>query len=300
MLAPCSRSSIFARGIAYCASLAFASSFSLSSRPDLIQGGLPGSNKVAWLDHFVGHDARHSTLRFHSNATPILVIGDVHGCFDEMIELYEKAGRPDVVILVGDLVNKGPKSPQVVCHVRTSPGWFAVRGNHDNGALKQIHDGGSSSSRSKKYDWLFQKDGECVLSTEDVQWLSRLPYTIRIPAQSDSDDDVIVVHAGLVPGIPIEDQTESTMVTIRTVIETKEKKHEYDYSGDGKPWASVWKGPEFVIFGHDARRGIQDEQHALGLDSGACYGKKLTGVLLPSRRMYQVVAKKTYCPITND
>ena len=194
----------------------------------------------------------------------ILVVGDVHGCLDELLMLHELAiqqhnqGRPfEFVILVGDLCNKGPQSVAVIRHVRTTPGWFSVRGNHDNSALLAAL--GDPKRRDKAtYQWIRSKfedkqhttsdekqqqkesgeeekgDNEPKrLTDEDVQWMADLPYTICIPhsffdpgtdgndKRADQDDakrdDTLIVHAGLIPGVPLEDQTISTMTVIRTV-----------------------------------------------------------------------------------
>ena len=51
----------------------------------------------------------------------------------------------------------------------------------------------------------------------------------------------------------------------------------------------MWNGPAHVIFGHDARRGLQLESHATGLDTGCTFGKKLTCFALPSEEIIQVV-----------
>ena len=71
------------------------------------------------------------------------LVGDVHGCFDELQDLLLNgagvAWRPerDAVILLGDLVNKGPRSADVVRWARrhAGRGVFAVRGNHDDAAV---------------------------------------------------------------------------------------------------------------------------------------------------------------------
>jgi len=234
----------------------------------------------------------------------ILVVGDVHGCLDELISLVRTAttehncGKPfAAIVLVGDLCNKGPSSAQVVEYVRNQPRWFAVRGNHDDRALAAAL-GDPACCSKPKYQWVK------ALSEEDVGWMSELPYTITIPRRmfnahvSGSNDseiqnqDVVIVHAGLDPSIPLEQQETQTMITLRNAIAA-------DADGGNKPkaWAKLWRGPELVIFGHDAKRGLQQEEYAIGLDSGCVYGKKLTGLILPERELVSVDAVREHCPI---
>ncbi|KAH9600644.1 hypothetical protein LSM04_008564 [Trypanosoma melophagium] len=47
----------------------------------------------------------------------------------------------------------------------------------------------------------------------------------------------------------------------------------------GDPWGEVWTGPEVVVFGHDARAGLQRHRHAYGIDTGCVYGGELTCVI---------------------
>lgn len=239
----------------------------------------------------------------------VLVVGDVHGCLDELIGLVRKAtderngGREfAAIVLVGDLVNKGPSSARVVSHVRTRPRWFSVRGNHDNGALAAAL-GDERRLAKPTYRWVVSTasdddNDDDHLSDEDVDFLSRLPYTITIPketlsspssAERGRERDVIVVHAGLDPVVELERQDIKTMVTLRD-LKTAD-------GGESKAWAKVWEGPELVVFGHDAKRGLQIEPHALGLDTGCVYGKKLTGVILPERELVSVDAIREHCPI---
>ena len=62
-------------------------------------------------------------------------------------------------------------------------------------------------------------------------------------------------------------------------------------------WAKMWHGPELVIFGHDAKRGLQQEECDIGLDLGCVYGKKLTGIILPEREFVFVNAVREHCLI---
>jgi hypothetical protein len=85
----------------------------------------------------------------------------------------------------------------------------------------------------------------------------------------------------------LESQETKTLVTVRD-LKVSEK---------SLAWAKVWQGPQLVLFGHDAKRGLQRERFAIGLDSGCCYGKALTGIILPEMEFVTVNAIREHCPI---
>ena len=81
----------------------------------------------------------HRTLSDEEVRSRLIVVGDVHGCFDELRILLEKCAYSSVqdsLIFVGDLVNKGPSSAAVVKFAR-SIGAYCVRGNHDDAAISR-------------------------------------------------------------------------------------------------------------------------------------------------------------------
>ena len=207
-------------------------------------------------------------------------IGDVHGCLDELDALLAKLkpGAGDSWVFVGDLINKGPDSAGVVKRVREL-GARSVLGNHEAAALRR---------RMLPADELKPHHRRLLESFSDGDWkfLRALPTFLRLP-----ELNVLVVHGGLVPGIPVEKQAPELLCNLRSITVEGEPSKRID---EGRPWASVWKGPERVVFGHDARRGLQRHPFALGLDSGCVYGGALTTHVLPDDTLVSVKARKAY------
>lgn len=211
-------------------------------------------------------------------------IGDIHGCYDEFLSLLSKIedlegpGFLSRVVLVGDLVNKGPKSAEVVRFARENR-LLSVRGNHDHSALlvskglKSV----KSHQAANKYSWVNS------LSSKDVGYLSSLPWTISARV---GGKDYTIVHAGIVPFVPLEDQRAEDMTTMRLVREAEGKVEGkqigWELTDDkvsGIPWGEVYEGEMgTVVFGHDAKRGLQQHPHAVGLDTGCVYGREITAV----------------------
>jgi len=140
----------------------------------------------------------------------------------------------------------------------------------------------------KKYWWVkkFQQ--------EDYDFLFSQPYTVTIPSYN-----VVVVHAGIVPGVSLEQQLPNDMIRMRGVIRNSDGSYSGTDAKDVVPWAACWPGPQHVYFGHNASRGLQQHPFATGLDTGCVYGRSLTGALISSPNqkpiLYTVQAKEVYC-----
>ena len=231
----------------------------------------------------------------------VFVVGDVHGCYDELMDLLSAANAlsDDVqVAFVGDLLNKGPKNAECL-ELAQRINALCVRGNHDEVALREFIKCGrpwGNSNPSLGLSWVLS------VPHSSWAWLSDLPYSISFPWLG-----CMIVHAGLVPGVPLEKQRVIDMIELRNVVPSETSSPGDDGSKScfegtkntdrGQSWASAWKGPEHVYFGHDARRGFQDEPYATGLDTGCVYGGCLTGLYLDDpKKLYQVTAKKAHRP----
>jgi hypothetical protein len=221
-----------------------------------------------------------------------LVVGDVHGCLDELDALLALVADPErQLVLVGDLIAKGPDSRGVVRRAEEL-GALAVKGNHEEHALRwwrAVSKGEEPPKRKKVYLRAYES-----LEQSDFRYLDALPYHVDLPAH-----EALVIHAGLVPNVPLEAQRPKDLVSMRNIHRGEATKR----IDVGVPWGSLYPGwlggrndpgPRHVFFGHDAIRKLQRHLHATGLDTGCCYGGHLTAMLLPEWELVSVPAKKVW------
>lgn len=209
-------------------------------------------------------------------ARSTLVVGDVHGCSDELAQLVADA-HPDEVVLVGDLFTKGP-DPVGVWRQMVDGGWQVVRGNHDQRLLDHL-DGLRPDDKAA---------ARCVaaLTAEDPRWADRVrawPLFLEVAGWT-------VVHAGLHPSGDLALTEPKQALTMRRwPHERPEDPH----------WHEVYTGPRRVVFGHDAVRGLvrverDGKPWVIGLDSGCVYGGALSGYVLEADRLVQVRAHRQW------
>ena len=216
-----------------------------------------------------------------------LIIGDVHGCSNELRDLLHACGyaEGDRVIFVGDLVAKGPDSRGVLELYRTL-GAQSVRGNHDQAVLRW-QDPAARKAAPERGPHHLRLARE--LSSEDWATLRSLPLWLRLPELG-----LLIVHGGIVPSVPLEEHDPELLMNMRTLRPdgTGSRRPE-----DGVLWGSRWAGPERVVFGHHATAGLQQHPLATGLDTGCVYGKELTALVMPEDRIVSVPARSAYAPV---
>lgn len=218
-----------------------------------------------------------------------LVVGDIHGCPDELDDLLRHMGfdpKGDRLVLVGDLVAKGPDSLGVVDRAREL-GALAVRGNHEQHVLRFESARREGRPLPKIADT--HREVLAALDATRLDYLFSLPFHLHFP-----ELNARVVHAGFDPGRPIDSQEPDVMVNVRSIRDDGVPSKKFE---DGRAWAALWPGPETVVFGHDALRKLQLHTHAIGLDTGCVYGGDLTAVDLGTKRRFAVRARKAYSPV---
>lgn len=199
-----------------------------------------------------------------------LIVGDVHGCAAELDALLERLGvtADDRLVFVGDLVARGPDSRGVLRRVREL-GARAVVGNHEE-RLLAARDARTRGEPGPRLGPAHQRVLD-ELDDEDWALLDSLPLSLDLP-----EHEMRVVHAGVVPGVPFDEQDPWLLTHIRTIDRDGIPSHRFG----GKPWGTRYVGPPHIVFGHNARRTPQLHPHATGIDTGCVYGGALTALVL--------------------
>jgi|ERR1700686_1544393 len=207
-----------------------------------------------------------------------IIIGDIHGCFDELNDLLKlvELRTDDRVIAVGDLIVKGEKNREVLDLFIDDDRFSAVIGNHDR-AVRQ-HWRGEPVRLTRE-----QKAAAAELESKRErysEYLRSLPFTINLGSH-------LVVHAGVRPGVPLRRQMASDLTEIRTMGANPSNRR-------GLPWYKVYRGKRIVLFGHWPAKAPRLAPRAIGLDTGCVYGGRLTGYIIESNQFVSVPARRPY------
>jgi diadenosine tetraphosphatase ApaH/serine/threonine PP2A family protein phosphatase len=214
--------------------------------------------------------------------TRTIVIGDLHGCYDEAVELLDRLAvtSSDRVIFAGDFVDRGPRRRECVELAMRHEG---VLGNHEEKHLRM---------RGRPDSALIPDHLETRRALEPAHyaWFESLPLFLRIP-----EANAVVVHAGVLPGIPVDRQAPSVLLHGQCIRPPEEKSFWPSKAPSGWTfWTNHWKGPERVVFGHTVLDRPLVSEWAVGIDTGCAHGGALTALVLPEGRIVSVPARKNY------
>jgi serine/threonine protein phosphatase 1 len=221
-------------------------------------------------------------------------IGDIHGCLEKLERLlalirYEPAA--DRLIFLGDYIDRGPQSKGVIDLMlrlqQENPANIFIMGNHEDNFLNYIQ---ACLTETADY-WLVEPffAGGGVTTLQSYCPEMRDPYDQRLIAAVPpehlafltnlrlywTDEAYIAVHAGVRPGIPLEQQYENDLLRIRG------------------PFLRTLHGlGKCVVFGHTPFHEVRREADKIGIDTGACYPHmgygKLTALCLQTQQIFQV------------
>jgi serine/threonine protein phosphatase 1 len=204
-----------------------------------------------------------------------IVIGDIHGCYAELIELFARVNllKTDFLVSLGDIVDRGADSIKVYDLLKDRPNTIVLMGNHERKHLRGTLSYGQEIVKLQFGDRYH----------EFLTWVQDLPYYYET-------ETAIFVHAAVENGIPIAEQKEEVLCGCTSGEKYLTKKYNHTY------WSDLYTGDKPVIFGHHV---VGDEpliidRRVYGIDTGACHGGRLTALVLPDFRIVQVQSPKDY------
>ena len=219
-------------------------------------------------------------------------IGDVHGRLDLLKGLLasiadhnrQRPQRKTTIVMLGDLIDRGPDSRGVIDHLRNPPEMGAsfvfLKGNHEEMLLRGLS--GDSTTLTK---WIGLGGDQCIKSygVEPGSLLGQPPETVEailtahIPLShirflegfSDSArfGDYLFVHAGIRPGLRLEDQRPTDLRWIRKEFLSSELAHEF-----------------LVVHGHSVTTEVEQRNNRIGIDTGAYRSGILTAICIEDEK----------------
>jgi len=240
---------------------------------------------------------------------PFDIIGDIHGCFEELSELLVKLGytinRVEVnqnnfgfnvispigrkVIFLGDLVDRGLDSPNVlrlVMSMVNSGIAYCVPGNHDL-KLQKYLSGKKVQINHGLEETVKQLESE---SNEFKNHIEKFLYGLISHLVFDSGK-LVVAHAGLK-----EEMHGRGSAAVRSFCQFGETTGEIDEFGlpIRYNWAKEYRGKAKVIYGHTPVPVPEWLNKTINIDTGCVFGGKLTALRYPEEEIVSVIAKRVY------
>lgn len=238
---------------------------------------------------------------------PFDVIGDVHGCFDELVELLTRLGyelgpdtdgRPQATarhpagrraVFVGDLVDRGPRSPdclRLAMNMTAAGSAFCVPGNHEDRLKRKLlgHDVRLTHGLAET---LAQLEGESPdFRTRVAGFIEGLVSHLVLDGGR-----LVVAHAGMKQSM----QGRGSQAVRRFALYGETTGETDDF---GLPvryaWAKDYRGEALVAYGHTPVPEVEWLNNTVCLDTGCVFGGKLSALRYPEREVVQVQAATTY------
>lgn len=239
---------------------------------------------------------------------PFDLIGDVHGCYEELLLLLEKLGykvtkqaktenygykithpQGRKVVFVGDIVDRGENSAEtlrIVMSMKASKTAYCVRGNHDDKLYRKLQGRKVNLAHGLEQTVKDLERESAAFRAEVSEFLGRL-----ISHYVFDGGNLVVAHAGL--RAKYHGRASGTVRSLAMYGETTGEHDEYGFPIRYN-WGAEYEGKAMVVYGHTPVSEARWQNNTIDIDTGCCFGGKLTALRYPERQLVAVEALKTY------
>jgi serine/threonine protein phosphatase 1 len=242
-----------------------------------------------------------------------IIIGDVHGCLDELKELIHQLQLypSDRLFFIGDLIDKGPDSVGVVKYAFELSKIYStnlVLGNHEEKFLRYLYNKDNNLRALK--EMLITPDFENLairLNYEEIEFLKQSYYTYSI-----KEYNILLLHGGLTENCNLDFSInhqysqQKKIKELDLITKTRHLDQFGKFVSLGQEnehtqfWAETYDGKYGkVIFGHNTFMQSMPKyfQNAIGIDMGCVYGQHLLALIISKNKMeyISIPAKNKYC-----
>ena len=233
------------------------------------------------------------------NTGPFDIIGDVHGCYDELLDLlselgYNTQGIPvhpqnRQAVFLGDLVDRGPASDRVLelaMDMTKAGSALCIAGNHENKLMRALR--GNPVQVSHGLAGTLEQIGErdSQFREQALQFLSDLTEHYML-----DNGRLAVAHAGV-----LEQYQGRLSGRIKEFCLYGQTTGETDEWGlpERQDWAQDYRGRTAVVYGHTPVSTPRWTNQTINIDTGCVFGGRLTALRYPEREIVSVNARRTY------
>jgi len=227
-----------------------------------------------------------------------LIIGDIHGCYDEMIALIKNSGidtSKDIVVTVGDIVDRGDKAFEVVKYFSENKNAYCILGNHEIKHIKKDF----TFNKEDYSGWIQRQELEDNEYSEIIKYFKTLPIYLYIITEKSK---YLIVHAGITKDINIVEIPQyindfnNISNEIKTIVGTGSRGRYGFKEGEEQWYDTIPKKDYTIVYGHRALDNIirGKRENVFGLDTNCCTGNNLSGLLLPEEKIIEVKSNKNY------
>ncbi|MDN7226158.1 bis(5'-nucleosyl)-tetraphosphatase PrpE [Planococcus sp. N064] len=234
------------------------------------------------------------------------IIGDIHGCFDELLDLFAKLGYEEIhgvfvhpegrqLVFVGDAMDRGPKSLEVLqllFRMQDKGILYYSPGNHCNKLYRYF-----KGHNVQVNNGLETTLAEWRALPKKAQQAFRARYRRfyeELPIYQELGTELIVAHAGL----KLEMIGKPLSRSIATFVLYGDITGRFDQNGRPirRDWAKSYRGGKWIVYGHTPTEKPYMINQTVNIDTGCVFGGSLTAFRFPERELVAVPSHQPYQP----